>query len=68
MRFCDIKLKSYGTTTPTINTYDINKFTKNIVIACDGLWDVIEDDMAHTMIKDINNSNESCKLLMEKSH
>ncbi len=64
--FGDFGLKPYGVISmPYINKPIINEENdKYIVIASDGIWDVIEDEAVFKMSKKVLNSEEFCKLLV----
>ncbi|CCH61615.1 hypothetical protein TBLA_0F00700 [Henningerozyma blattae CBS 6284] len=50
--------------TPFTTSVEITDQDEFLIIACDGLWDVIEDQEACEMIKDINDPNEAAKILV----
>lgn len=49
--FGDHGLKAYVTADPFINSIKITKDCEFIIIACDGLWDVVEDQAAVDFVK-----------------
>lgn len=51
--FGDISAEPYVTCTPDIYKYKLNKNDKFIIIACDGLWDVMSNQDAVNFILDI---------------
>jgi len=59
--FKDLVIGSPYTTSVELNK-DTDKF---LIIACDGLWDVISDQQACEMIKDIEDSTHAAKKLVD---
>ncbi|CCE61502.1 hypothetical protein TPHA_0A04280 [Tetrapisispora phaffii CBS 4417] len=49
---------------PFTTTVEIIPEDKFLIIACDGLWDVIDDQMACQLIQDIEDPNEAAKTLV----
>ena len=43
--FGDYKLSPYVVSTPYISEFDITELSSHVVIACDGVWDVLPDQM-----------------------
>ena len=63
--FGDWELKTYGVSCiPHIVRYEIQYDDKYLVIASDGVWDVIEDEDALQLSKNKNNSKEFCDEIM----
>jgi len=64
--FGDYGLKTYGVTSvPYINKHIINEENdKYIIIATDGVWDVVEDEQAYKISKTIRNTEDFCKTLV----
>ena len=63
--FGDWELKTYGVSCiPHIVRYEIQDEDKYLVIASDGVWDVIEDEDAFQLSKNKNNSKEFCDEIM----
>ena len=63
--FGDWELKTYGVSCiPHIVRYEIQDDDKYLVIASDGVWDVIEDEDAFQLSKNKNNSKEFCDEIM----
>ena len=66
--FGDWELKSYGVICePHITKINIDDDDKYIVIASDGVWDVLEDDDVYRLSKSANNSMDLCKDIMKNS-
>ena len=42
--FGDSKMQPFVTCDPFIKVYDINDNTTHVVVACDGLWDVVNEN------------------------
>ena len=58
----DLYVKQFGViNTPDINVYDINETINYIIIASDGVWDVVDLDTITNMGKDKKNVGEFCK-------
>lgn len=49
---------------PFTTSVEITTDDRFLILACDGLWDVIDDQEACEMIKDMDNSNEAAKTLV----
>ncbi|EHN03235.1 Ptc1p [Saccharomyces cerevisiae x Saccharomyces kudriavzevii VIN7] len=49
---------------PFTTSVEITSRDKFLILACDGLWDVIDDQDACELIKDINEPNEAAKVLV----
>jgi len=66
--FGDNSLKRYGVTaTPYISKNFINENDKYLVLASDGVWDVIEDEELFKLSKSVSNSDEFAKLILKTS-
>ncbi|KAK5959051.1 type 2C protein phosphatase PTC1 PWA37_003729 [Arxiozyma heterogenica] len=50
---------------PFTTSVEITKDDHFLILACDGLWDIIEDQDACELIKDIDDPNEAAKLLVK---
>jgi len=61
--FGDFGLKSLGVSSvPYINKHIINEDNdKYIIVASDGVWDVLEDDQVYNISKKTGNTEEFCK-------
>ena len=58
----DLYVKQFGViNTPDINVYDINETINYIIIASDGVWDVVDLDTMTNMGKAGKNVGEFCK-------
>lgn len=58
----DLYVKQFGViNTPDINVYDINETINYIIIASDGVWDVVDLDTITNMGKAGKNVGEFCK-------
>ncbi|AAS52675.2 AEL010Wp [Eremothecium gossypii ATCC 10895] len=49
---------------PFTTSVEITTSDQFLIIACDGLWDVVDDQEACEMIKDIEDANEAAKTLV----
>lgn len=49
---------------PFTTSVEITTDDRFLILACDGLWDVIDDQEACEMIKDMDNSDEAAKTLV----
>ena len=62
--FGDHRLKSYGVSNiPYISLHEISNNDKYLVMASDGIWDVIEDDEIFGYAKNCKNSEELSKYI-----
>lgn len=50
---------------PFTTSVEITEDDHFLILACDGLWDIIEDQDACELIKDIDDPNEAAKLLVK---
>jgi len=58
----DLYVKQFGViNTPDINVYDINETIHYVIIASDGVWDVVDLDTITNMGKEGKNVGEFCK-------
>ena len=58
----DLYVKQFGViNTPDINVYDINDTINYVIIASDGVWDVVDLDTITNMGKEGKNVGEFCK-------
>ena len=66
--FGDYDLKQYGVIcNPHISRNEINSEDKYIVIASDGVWDVINDEEIFKISKGCKNAKEFCDLIVKNS-
>ena len=66
--FGDNSLKRYGViVTPYISKNFISDKDKYIILASDGVWDVIQDDELFKLSQSISNSDEFAKLIIKTS-
>ena len=66
--FGDWELKAYGVVCePHITKINIEKDDKYLVIASDGVWDVMEDEDAYELGKMANNSKNLCRDIVQTS-
>ena len=62
----DLYVKKYGVTNlPDISVNQIDYNLKYVVIASDGIWDVVEEKMVLNMSKSRKNAEEFCKDLVK---
>ena len=63
--FGDWELKKYGVISkPHLNVIEIGKDDLFIVIASDGIWDVLDDIEIYDISSKINNSKEFCDIIV----
>ena len=67
--FGDWELKNYGVICePHITRINLENDDKYIIIATDGVWDVLEDDDVYELSKfDNNNSLDLCRKIIQTS-
>ena len=66
--FGDWELKSYGVISePHVTKININENDKYVVIACDGIWDVLEDADVYEMSKNMENTKDLCNDIVNKA-
>jgi len=66
--FGDFGLKKYGVCPiPFINKLIVENDNKYIVMGSDGIWDVIDEELLHSLSLEAYNSEEYCDLIMKKA-
>ena len=66
--FGDWELKSYGVISePHVTKININENDKYVIIATDGIWDVLDDADVYEMSKNFENSKDLCNNIVEKA-
>jgi len=64
----DYALKKYGViSTPYMNKYFVSEKDKYLILASDGVWDVINDDEMFRLSNTVSNSDEFCKVIIKNS-
>jgi protein phosphatase 1L len=66
--FGDRLLKKYVVAEPEIQEKLITKEVEFLLLASDGLWDVVSNQDAVAMVKDIQNAEEAAKRLTEEAY
>ncbi|QCE16324.1 protein phosphatase [Vigna unguiculata] len=66
--FGDRLLKQYVVADPEIQEEKVDKSLEFLILASDGLWDVVSNEEAVTMIKPIEDAEESAKRLMQEAY
>jgi len=66
--FGDWELKFYGVISePHVTKINISENDKYVVVASDGVWDILDDADVYEMSKSIDNSKDLCNNIVEKS-
>ena len=66
--FGDWELKTYGVSCePHVIRIDIEDNDKYLIIATDGVWDVMEDEDVYELCKDTKNSMDICRAIINTS-
>ena len=66
--FGDWELKTYGVISePHVTKININENDKYVIIATDGIWDVLDDADVYEMSKNFENSKDLCNNIVEKA-
>ena len=66
--FGDWELKSYGVISePHVTKININENDKYVIMASDGIWDVLDDADVYEMSKNFENSKDLCNNIVEKA-
>ena len=66
--FGDWELKSYGVSCePFVTRVELSDNDKYLVVATDGVWDVLEDGDAYNMSIGVDNSKELCNKIIQTS-
>lgn len=66
--FGDRLLKKYVVADPEIQDVSINKEVEFLLLASDGLWDVVSNQDAVTMVQSIQDAQEAAKRLTEEAY
>lgn len=61
----DVYLKEFVLGKPFTTMTEIKKGDRQLIVACDGLWDVCEDDEAVELISDVEDCNEASRILCD---
>jgi len=65
--FGDYKLSPYVISVPYIKSFDLSDLSSHLIIACDGVWDVLPDQMVASLIKNQPDPVKSSKLVRERA-
>ena len=66
--FGDWELKSYGVISdPHVTKININENDKYIVVATDGIWDVLDDADVYEISKNVESTKEFCDIMIQKA-
>lgn len=66
--FGDYALKNYGVCPlPFVSKNIIQEEDKYLVIASDGVWDVVDLELAHQLSTESSNADELCKILVKNA-
>ncbi|KAJ3676874.1 hypothetical protein LUZ60_002598 [Juncus effusus] len=66
--FGDKLLKQYVVVDPEIREEEINNSLEFLILASDGLWDVVSNEEAVQMVRPITDPEQAAKLLMEEAY
>jgi len=61
----DITMKDYVISDPYMQEHELLPTDSHVIIACDGLWDVVQDQEAYNLIKDEKSSQKASEKLMQ---
>jgi len=61
----DCALKNYVTGEPFLTTTQLNENDSHLILACDGLWDVISDQEAINLIKSEQSAQKMSEILLQ---
>jgi len=61
----DSAMKEFVVGSPYTSEMELNERDEFLIIACDGLWDVVEDQAAVELIKDCKTSQEAANALLK---
>ncbi|KAJ4002033.1 phosphatase 2C-like domain-containing protein [Lentinula boryana] len=64
MRYESLKLKDLVIGTPYLSRTELKENDEFCVIACDGLWDVISDQDAVDLVRDIGDAEKASQMLV----
>ena len=66
--FGDWELKSYGVISePHVTKINISELDKYVIIASDGIWDVLDDGDVYDISRNYENSKDLCNAIVEKA-
>ncbi|KAJ3441669.1 hypothetical protein M0812_13682 [Anaeramoeba flamelloides] len=60
----DHSIKEYIINEPYTSRFELNEEDKFIILACDGVWDVMEDQDVVDLVKDMKHSQEMAKKIL----
>lgn len=63
----DWTLKKYVINDPHLQEVDLQPGHESLILACDGVWDVISDQEAIDLIKNIDNPQQASELLKDEA-
>eukprot|EP00041_Stephanoeca_diplocostata_P018203 m.379458 g.379458 ORF g.379458 m.379458 type:complete len:257 (-) comp20953_c0_seq5:3472-4242(-) len=63
----DKKLKEWVIGDPDVKEFDLDGTEEYLILACDGLWDVMDEDTVHTFITEWRASHDSVEVLQPVS-
>jgi serine/threonine protein phosphatase PrpC len=63
----DHAMKEWVTSEPYFSEVIIEEDNNCLILACDGIWDVINDEEVFEYIKDLEDAQEMSDFLLEKS-
>ncbi|KAL2897525.1 putative protein phosphatase 2C 59 [Bienertia sinuspersici] len=66
--FGDKLLKQYVVADPEIQEEKVDSSLEFLILASDGLWDVVSNEEAVYMVKPIQDSEEAAKMLMQEAY
>ncbi|KAH1119581.1 hypothetical protein GYH30_048104, partial [Glycine max] len=66
--FGDRLLKQYVVADPEIQEEKVDSSLEFLILASDGLWDVVSNEEAVAMIKPIEDAEEAAKRLMQEAY
>ncbi|KAJ5070648.1 alphabet isoform e [Anaeramoeba ignava] len=62
--FGDFSMKEFVSHEPFTTEFELTEQDKILIIACDGIWDVITNDQAVELIKDLKDASQMSKTLL----
>lgn len=63
----DLTMKDHVTCEPFVSTTDLQEGDTHLIVACDGVWDVMEDDEAAGVVAAASSSQEAATRLLRQS-
>ena len=65
--FGDYKLRPFVSVSPFLASFPIDSLSSHLILACDGVWDVLPDQMAASLVKNQPDPLKASKALRDRA-